>query len=371
MGDIITGGTLPQVTVRGTKGKSPSTVSQKERVYLLDDNMGKYRPYYYDEGDYKLKEIPDFFIPSEKFFQNTGYGYSIKNLMGRVVMDRREYPYGQEDMVILPQSKSGDYDGYRVQKYDEKTFGNIPKYINGLKYMFNNRITKKQQGGQLSTTQQQGLQYLAQMYAQQTGKDPQQDQEGFMQFVQQLAQQAGVQDIGQLLDMIYQQAQGQAQAAKHGAKLNYLKKLAGRCPEGTELRYFKAGGQVCSKCVSVQKEKCGSKMKKKKACGGTKMKFQPGGIFGKISNFINGLRDINSITDHSQSQTASHAIRNGVIRRNWIDGTIEYLPQYPTLSRSLAGQKLLQKYFNAPQSEVMYSTPEMLPEVIITGKKTK
>ena len=135
-------------------------------------------------------------------------------------------------------------------------------------------VKKYQQGGQLSDTQQQGLQYLAQMYAQQTGKDPQQDQEGFMQFVQQLAQQAGVQDIGQLLDMIYQQAQGQAQAAKHGAKLNYLRKLTDKCPEGTELMYFKAGGRVCSQCKEkIDKEACGKKIKKN--CGGKKM-FQKG-----------------------------------------------------------------------------------------------
>ena len=138
-------------------------------------------------------------------------------------------------------------------------------------------IKKYQQGGQLTDTQQQGLQYLAQMYAQQTGKDPQQDQEGFMQFVQQLAQQAGVQNIGQLLDMIYQQAQGQAQAAKHGAKLNYLRKLTDKCPEGTELVYFKAGGRVCSQCVAkkkIDKEACGKKIKKN--CGGKKLKFQEG-----------------------------------------------------------------------------------------------
>lgn len=133
---------------------------------------------------------------------------------------------------------------------------------------------KYQEGGQLTDTQQQGLQYLAQMYAQQTGKDPQQDQEGFMQFIQQLAQQAGVQDIGQLLDMVYQQAQGQAQAAKRGAKLNYLKRLTGKCPEGYELQYFRAGGRVCSHCKKVQTNKCGNKVKKN--CGGKKIKFQNG-----------------------------------------------------------------------------------------------
>ena len=127
-------------------------------------------------------------------------------------------------------------------------------------------MRKYQEGGQLSDTQQQGLQYLAQMYAQQTGKDPQEDQEGFMQFIQQLAQQAGVEDIGQLLDMIYQQAAQQAQSARRGAKLNYLKSLTGRCPEGTELMYFKAGGRVCSKCVA--KKNKGKKLVK--AQGGLK-----------------------------------------------------------------------------------------------------
>lgn len=146
-------------------------------------------------------------------------------------------------------------------------------------------INKYQEGGQLTDTQQQGLQYLAQMYAQQTGKDPQQDQQGFIQFIQQLAQQAGVQDMGQLLDMVYQQATQQAQSARRGAKLNYLKTLTNRCPEGTELMYFKAGGQVCSKCVA--------KKIKKEACGNKVMKGQTGiRSFGKKSKDTNQLRKI-------------------------------------------------------------------------------
>ena len=164
-------------------------------------------------------------------------------------------------------------------------------------------IRKYQDGGQqLTETQQQGLQYLAQMYTQQTGKDPQQDQQGFMQFLQQLAQQAGVESIGQLLDMVYQQAQGQAQAARRGAKLNYLKKLAGKCPEGTELMYFKAGGRVCSKCVNkkkIQKEACGKKMKK--GCVGVKMKLQSGNKIDKDyrnkADYSKPNKRINTILD--------------------------------------------------------------------------
>lgn len=46
--------------------------------------------------------------------------------------------------------------------------------------------------------------------------------------------------------------QGEPQMAKDGAKLNYLKQLRGQCPEGTELKYFKEGGTICSKCVKAQ-----------------------------------------------------------------------------------------------------------------------
>ena len=145
-------------------------------------------------------------------------------------------------------------------------------------------INKYQEGGQLTNTQQQGLQYLAQLYMQQTGKDPQQDQQGFMQFVQQLAQQAGVQDIGQLLDLVYQRATQQAQSAKRGAKLNYLRSLTGICPPGTELTYYKTGGRVCAKC--------GAKVSKKQEGG--ESPFKPLLRSGKLDKFITrGTRGAN------------------------------------------------------------------------------
>lgn len=161
-------------------------------------------------------------------------------------------------------------------------------------------IRKYQQGGspQLSETQQKGLQYLAQMYTQQTGKDPQQDQEGFMQFIQQLAQQSGVEDVGQLLDMIYQQAQGQAQSARRGAKLNYLKRLSGKCPEGYEMKYFKAGGKVCSKCVAKTKKACGGSKVKMNMCGSKVKKKQQGGPFKNATQ-------INYIEPNSKTQRIS------------------------------------------------------------------
>jgi hypothetical protein len=80
-----------------------------------------------------------------------------------------------------------------------------------------------------------------------------------------------------------QQPQGPV-AAKFGAKLNYIRTIRGGCPEGQQLVYFKQGGRVCKKCVEAAggaKVKDGKKeisdFKKKKACGGSKMKFELGG----------------------------------------------------------------------------------------------
>ena len=122
------------------------------------------------------------------------------------------------------------------------------------------------------------------------------EQELQQAFIQWLVQKLGVQDESQLkqavqkmgqegLQQAYQQfmqemQQQQAQKAKFGAKLNYIKGLNGQCPEGTEMQYFKEGGNICKKCVAKQKNggkeqdsveqfKCGRKMKK--AQSGTKI----------------------------------------------------------------------------------------------------
>ncbi len=104
-----------------------------------------------------------------------------------------------------------------------------------------------------------------------------------IQQIMQAAQQ-GDQQAAQLAQMIQQVAQQmqQVQAAKFGAKLNYIKQLRGVCPDGYEMKYFKAGGQLCKQCVAKQKKmeeggkapsnpvdafKCGRKMSKKENGG--------------------------------------------------------------------------------------------------------
>jgi hypothetical protein len=52
--------------------------------------------------------------------------------------------------------------------------------------------------------------------------------------------------------------QQNAVKAKYGAKLNYVKRLKGKCPEGQELKQ-KGGKMLCAPCMA----KCGKKLKKK------------------------------------------------------------------------------------------------------------
>lgn len=89
-------------------------------------------------------------------------------------------------------------------------------------------------------------------------------------------------------DKIYnQQMENSTLMAKLGTKLNYIKKLNGKCPEGYEVEVFKAGGKTCMRCkkaaqgaLPVAAHKNGKAINdikseiakgKKKMCGGAKM----------------------------------------------------------------------------------------------------
>lgn len=106
-------------------------------------------------------------------------------------------------------------------------------------------INKFQSGGQL----QQEIIKLVQAAMQ---GDPQAQQQ--IQQIAQAAQQGDPQAM-QVAQMIQQVMQQMKQSAKQGAKLNYLKKITNKCPEGTQLTYYKVGGQICSKCEAMQQQK--------------------------------------------------------------------------------------------------------------------
>lgn len=119
--------------------------------------------------------------------------------------------------------------------------------------------------------EQQLQQAFIQFLAQKTGAKNQQELEAA---IQQLGEEGLKQAYAEFMQMMQQQ---QVQAAKFGAKLNYIKSLRGQCPEGYEISYYKVGGTLCKKCMKKQQEmkdggqvpknpidefKCGRKMKK-------------------------------------------------------------------------------------------------------------
>lgn len=123
--------------------------------------------------------------------------------------------------------------------------------------------------------EQQLQQAFIQFLAQKTGAKNQQELEAA---IQQLGEEGLQQAYQEFMQMMQQQ---QVQAAKYGAKLNYIRSLRGQCPEGYEMQYFKSGGQLCKKCMKKQQRvendskpqnpvdefKCGRKMKKKEQGG--------------------------------------------------------------------------------------------------------
>lgn len=95
--------------------------------------------------------------------------------------------------------------------------------------------------------------------------------------------------LEQLFQSFIKEQQG-VQTAMNGAKLNYINKLNGKCPQGTHLSYYKIGGTLCKKCeadaynessdpIKAFKQKCGGKVKKatKQKCGGKVKKKELGG----------------------------------------------------------------------------------------------
>lgn len=110
-----------------------------------------------------------------------------------------------------------------------------------------------QQGGQVSQEDPQQKIIALVQAATQGDKQAQQT----IQQIKQAAEQGDTQasQVMKLIQEILQQMQQQTQKAAKGAKLNYLKQLRGECPEGMHLSYFKAGGQICKKCVKDAENK--------------------------------------------------------------------------------------------------------------------
>ena len=171
------------------------------------------------------------------------------------------------------------------------TMGNDGKYSVSFKH--GGSLNKFQQGGSINMNEQQLQQAFLQYLAQQTGAKSQQELE---QVIQQMGENGLKQAYAQFMQAMQQQ---QVQAAKFGAKLNYIKKLNGQCPQGMEMHYYKEGGRLCKKCMQAKQNggelenqapanpidafKCGRKIKKNQQGGSFKQAFD--NAYGKQRYF--------------------------------------------------------------------------------------
>lgn len=123
-------------------------------------------------------------------------------------------------------------------------------------------VRKQQSGGKMEKQQLQKL--FTAFLIQQSGAKTEQE---LTDFVKQL----GEDGLKSMYQKFIQSMQEGTQSAKNGAKLNYIKSLRGKCPEGFELGYFKEGGKVCAKCVAKQEKQGAIQFRPMQGEKGTKM----------------------------------------------------------------------------------------------------
>lgn len=181
---------------------------------------------------------------------------------------------------------------YNKYKTNPRTNWNITAWKNGGKM----KINYFQEGGAVAQPAQQPAASAEDIQTQvvQLVQAAMQGDEKAAQTVQQIMQAADQGDeqavqIAQMIQDIIQQMQGQAKAAKRGAKLSYIHSLKSGCPEGYSASYYQKGGHICKECLknklteeqkkSAEKEApksaCGSKLSKvnlkRKLCAGKKL----------------------------------------------------------------------------------------------------
>lgn len=92
------------------------------------------------------------------------------------------------------------------------------------------------------------------------------DEEQFKKFIELTTKMSQQKEDPEMAEMATLALQGLSKVTKaeKGTKLEYIKMLQGKCPEGYEMTYFKLGGKVCKKCQKIEEACKGKKMK----CGG-------------------------------------------------------------------------------------------------------
>lgn len=150
-------------------------------------------------------------------------------------------------------------------------------------------LNKFQQGGKTSPQQDAVMQFVKAL-AQTLQADPQQviqaaqqNPEALKSAVQVYQESKG--DIQKAAQAFAQALQSKTQAAKHGAKLNYIKSLKNQCADDEELVYFKKGGSIG--CGCKKKAQGGEMEKDKKDSPVKRFKMARGGQTPEKKSIVN------------------------------------------------------------------------------------
>lgn len=181
------------------------------------------------------------------------YGKQYDTLYNKLTADDRavgniSWVNSGNNRIPVYQDSAGNYykigDDGKLSQTGTYTMGSDGKY--SVSFKQGGSINKFQQGGTINMDEQQMQQAFLQYLVQQTGAKSQEELE---QIIQQMGEDGLKQAYAQFVQAMQQQ---QVQAAKFGAKLNYIKQLNGQCPQGMEMHYFKQGGRLCKKCMQME-----------------------------------------------------------------------------------------------------------------------
>lgn len=145
------------------------------------------------------------------------------------------------------------------------------------------------------------------------------------QDLQAYAQQLGEEGLKAKYQEFMQKMQGQGVKAALGAKLNYIRKIKGMCPDGEETYFFKEGGSIKSGCKPcMAKAQKGQELKTK---GNAIQDFKNKRKHINESDTVHtkyGIRDLNGNTKYPKwnpkKENYTTQERQRVVEKDWDSG---------------------------------------------------
>lgn len=183
-------------------------------------------------------------------------------------------------------------------------------------------INKYKQGNKMNNEQELQKAFMAYLIEDAAAQGVQIQSE---QDLQAYAQQLGEEGLKVKYQEFMQKMQGQSVKAALGAKLNYIRKIKGMCPDGEETYFFKEGGSIKSGCKPcMAKAQKGQELKTK---GNAIQDFKNKRKHINESDTVHtkyGIRDLNGNTKYPKwnpkKENYTTQERQRVVEKDWDSG---------------------------------------------------